>query len=105
MRAKHQWTNAAAGEAIAALETLVVEDLPLKERLIEAWTSYLSKLHGVELPPHFQKRFDAMLEGASRDELILDWIGALSADEARMLACRMFHFALDIQMVVGAEKR
>lgn len=104
MSAKHPGITTAAGEAIAALEALAVEDRPLKERLIDAWTSHLSKLHGVELPREFQKRFNALTLDLPREELIADAIEALTPDDARMLARRMVHFTLDLEMTIGAQR-
>lgn len=97
--------TSAAGEAIAALEALATEDRTLKERLIDAWTSHLSKLHGVELPREFQKRFDALTVDLPREKLIADAIGNLSPREASMLARRMVYFALDLQTTTGAQRR
>lgn len=94
-----------AGEAIAALEALAAEDAPLKERLVDAWTNHLSKLHDMELRPEFQKRFDHMKASLPAQELLADAIDKLTPEEARLLARRMVHFALDIEMTTGAEHK
>ncbi|MBS1701780.1 MAG: hypothetical protein JST12_08965 [Armatimonadetes bacterium] len=96
--------DAAAGEGIAALLILACDDGSLKQRLIEAWTVHLSKLHDVQMPPEFQKRFDAMLGDVPQDELIIDAIENLSPEGAQMLAHRIVHFVLDMEMVLGAKK-
>lgn len=101
MSAKREAIATASGEAINALLALV-DDRPLKERLIDAWTSHLSKLHGVELPREFQKRFNALTIDMPKEELIADTIQALTPDDASMLARRMVYFALDLQSVSGA---
>lgn len=104
MSAKHPSATTASGEVINSLLALV-GDRPLKERLIDAWTSHLSKLHGIELPREFQKRFDALTIDMPREELIADAIEKLTPDEAGALAQRMVYFALDLEATTGAQSR
>ena len=102
--------NYASEKATASLEILAEGDGSLKERLIDAWVSQFSRLDGFDMPSEFQKRFDVMDEMVSRHKAvgnegsIAASIEKLTPQEARDLAHRMVHFALDLEMKIGSER-
>lgn len=97
--------DAVGNYAVAALQALALEDLPLRDRIRKAWVDHLLLVDYERLSPPFKKRYDHMLQLLDGGDFISETVESFSDEEAEHLARRIVDFALDLQLMVGAWMR